>query len=329
MRVLITGVTGFVGSHLADYLLQAESVEIWGTLRWRSKTDNIDHIRDRIRLCECDLRDLSSVRNLIEQSAPDYIMNLAGQSFVPTSWHTPNETLTTNITGTLNIFEAVRSLGIRPRIHVVGTSEEYGLVLADEVPIKETNALRPLSPYAVSKVAVDLLGYQYFMSYKLDIIRTRAFNHTGPRRGEVFAESNFAKQISEVEAGVRPPVIKVGNLDAVRDFTDVRDTVKAYWMVLQHGQAGEVFNIGSEIGVPIRQVLHILLELSTTSVKIEADPVRIRPSDVPCLIGDCGKLRDATGWHPQIPLRQTLGDLLDYWRSRVGRPTVNQPVRGG
>lgn len=327
MRVLITGVTGFVGSHLAEYLLQRDGVEIWGTIRWRSKTDNIDHIRDRITLCECDLRDLSSIRNLIETSVPDYIVHLAAQSFVPTSWHTPNETLTTNINGTLNIFEAVRSLGMHPRIHVAGSSEEYGLVFAEELPIRETNALRPLSPYAVSKVATDLLGYQYFMSYKLDVIRTRAFNHTGPRRGDVFAESNFAKQISEVEAGVRPPVIKVGNLDTVRDFTDVRDMVKAYWMVLRHGKPGEVYNICSETGVPIREVLDILLELSSTSVKIEADPVRLRPSDVPRLVGDCSMFRDATGWRPQIPLRQTLADLLDYWRIRVGGATVRQPVR--
>lgn len=329
MRVLITGVTGFVGSHLAEYLLQRDSVEIWGTIRWRSKTDNIDHIRDRIHLCECDLRDLSSMRSLIAESAPDYIVHLAAQSFVPTSWHTPNETLMTNVNGTLNIFEAVRSLGVHPRIHVAGSSEEYGLVFPQEVPIKETNALRPLSPYAVSKVATDLLGYQYFMSYKLDVVRTRAFNHTGPRRGEVFAESNFAKQLSEAEAGVRPPVIKVGNLDTVRDFTDVRDMVKAYWLALQHGEAGEVYNICSERGVPIHQVLDILLELGTRSVKIEADPLRLRPSDVPCLTGDCSKFRDTTGWRPDIPLRQTLADLLDYWRARVARPTVSFPVREG
>ena len=327
MRVLITGVTGFVGSHLVEYLLERDSVEIWGTIRWRSKTDNIDHIRDRIKLWECDLRDLSSMRNLIEESAPDFIVHLAAQSFVPTSWHTPNETLMTNINGTLNIFEAVRSLGMHPRIHVAGSSEEYGMVLAEELPIRESNALRPLSPYAVSKVATDLLGYQYFMSYQLNVIRTRAFNHTGPRRGEVFAESNFARQISEVEAGLRPPVIKVGNLDTVRDFTDVRDMVKAYWMALRHGKAGEVYNICSETGVSIRQVLETLLDLSTAAVKVEADPTRLRPSDVPRLVGDCGPFRQVTGWRPQIPLRQTLADLLDYWRARVARPAVSQPVR--
>lgn len=327
MRVLITGVTGFVGSHLVEYLLQHDKVEIWGTIRWRSKTDNIDHIRDRIKLCECDLRDLSSMRSLLEESVPDYIVHLAAQSFVPTSWHTPSETLTTNVNGTLNIFEAVRSLGMHPRIHVAGSSEEYGMVSAEELPIKETNPLRPLSPYAVSKVATDLLGYQYFMSYQLDIIRTRAFNHTGPRRGDVFAESNFAKQISEVEAGLRSPVIKVGNLDTVRDFTDVRDMVKAYWMALRHGKAGEVYNICSETGVSIRQVLDTLLELGTTKVTIESDPMRLRPSDVPRLIGNCSIFRDATGWRPQIPLHQTLADLLDYWRARVSRPAVSQSVR--
>src|SRR5215831_6032898 len=232
MRILITGVTGFVGSHLVDYLLDCGHTEIWGTVRWRSKTDNIDHIGDRLRLFECDLRDLSSVRTVIEESQPDYIFHLAAQSFVPTSWHAPNETLSTNISGTLNIFEAVRASRFAPRIHIAGSSEEYGLVFPDETPVQETNPLRPLSPYAVSKVAADLLGYQYFQSYGQHIIRTRAFNHTGPRRGEVFVTSNFAKQVAEVEAGTRQPVIKVGNLEAVRDFTDVRDIVRAYWMAL-------------------------------------------------------------------------------------------------
>jgi GDP-4-dehydro-6-deoxy-D-mannose reductase len=328
MRVLITGVTGFVGSHLVEFLFDRDDVEIWGTIRWRSKTDNIEHLRDRIHLFECDLRDASSVRTLIEQSKPEYIFHLGAQSFVPTSWHAPNETLSTNINGTLNIFEAVRSLGSHPRIQVAGSSEEYGLVHPDELPITESNPLRPLSPYAVSKVAADLLAYQYFMSYQLDVVRTRAFNHTGPRRGEVFATSTFAKQLAEIEAGIRPPIIRVGNLSTVRDFSDVRDIVRAYWMCLERGEAGAVYNISSGTGHSMQEVLDTLLEASGVHVQVQQDPQRIRPSDVPVLIGDSQKFRDATGWQGKFTFNQTLRDLLDYWRKQGAHPPAVREVRG-
>jgi len=234
MRVLITGITGFVGSHLADYILKNHpEVEIYGTKRWRSRTENIEHIKDKIKILECDLRDGYSVRSLLEAIHPDKIFHLAAQSFVPTSWNAPAESLTTNILGELNIFEAVKQLKIDPWIQVACSSEQYGLVYEDELPIKETNPLRPLSPYAVSKIGQDYLAYQYYMSYKMKIVRTRGFNHTGPRRGDVFVCSNFARQIVEIEKGKREPVLYVGNLDARRDFTDVRDMVRAYWLALE------------------------------------------------------------------------------------------------
>src|SRR5437867_909282 len=239
-RVLVTGVTGFAGSHLVDYLLTRGDCEIFGIQRWRSRTENIEHFRDKISLLECDLRDATSTRDTLEKVHPDWIFHLAAQSFVPTSWTAPTESLTTNVIGQVNIFEAVRHVGLKPRIQLACSSEEYGMVFPGEVPIKETNPLRPLSPYAVSKVAQDLLGYQYWMSWKLDCVRTRGFNHEGPRRGPVFVASDFAKQIADIEKGRKPPVLSVGNLEATRDFTDVRDMVRAYWLALETGAAGFV-----------------------------------------------------------------------------------------
>ena len=268
MRVLITGVTGFVGSHLA------------------------------------------------------------AQSFVPASWHAPAETLTTNIIGQLNIFEAVRKLKSSARMHVAGSSEEYGWVESHELPIKETNALRPLSPYGVSKVTQNLLGYQYAKSYGLHIVRTRAFNHTGPRRGEVFATSNFAKQIASIEAGLAPPVVSVGNLKARRDFSDVRDIVRGYWLALERGEPGEVYNICSGRGVAIGEMLEILLGFSDRKIEIVQDPKRFRPSDVEILEGDCTKFKKQTGWTPEIPLERTLEDLLNYWRERLAR-SAGERLRAG
>jgi GDP-4-dehydro-6-deoxy-D-mannose reductase len=228
-RVLVTGVTGFAGSHLVDYMAERGDAEIWGIQRWRSRTENIEHLRDRMRLVECDLRDAESTRDTIEQVRPDWIFHLAAQSFVPTSWKAPSESLTTNVLGQLHLFEACRRLQLKPRIQVACSSEEYGMVYENELPIKETNPLRPLSPYAVSKVAQDMLAYQYYMSYQTDVVITRGFNHEGPRRGPVFVASDFAKQIADIERGLKPPVIHVGNLEARRDFTDVRDMVQAYW----------------------------------------------------------------------------------------------------
>jgi GDP-4-dehydro-6-deoxy-D-mannose reductase len=320
MRVLITGITGFAGSHLADYLLAEHTeVEIFGIQRWRSRTENIEHLAGKIELREADLRDYTSIHRVLDEVRPDAIFHLAAQSFVPTSWRAPAETLSTNIIGQTYLFEAVRALQLDPTIQIAGSSEEYGLVLPDELPIKETNPLRPLSPYAVSKVAQDLLAYQYFESYGLKTIRTRGFNHTGPRRGEVFVTSNFAKQIASIEAELQEPVIRVGNLESVRDFTDVRDTVRAYWLAVEKGRPGEVYNIASGREITIRQLLDKLVELSRTRVEVEIDPERLRPSDVEVLIGDASKFHADTGWEPTIPLEQTLEDLLDFWRQRVGK----------
>jgi len=323
MKALITGITGFVGSHLAEYILltkRNDGTEVFGLARWRSDRSNIAHIKDSIRLVECDLRDASSTEKAISEIKPDLIFHLAAQSFVPTSWHAPQETITTNIISQLNIFEAVRKLKIPARIQIACSSEEYGMVFPDETPIKETNPLRPLSPYGVSKVGQDMLGYQYHKSYGLHIVRTRGFNHTGPRRGDVFVESNFAKQIALIEKGKQEPVIYVGNLEARRDYTDVRDMVRGYWMAIDKNsncEPGEVYNICSGNDWKIKKVLETLLGLSHVKVKIQEDPSRMRPSDVEILVGDNTKFRRASGWKPEIPFEKTLGDLLDYWRSKV------------
>jgi GDP-4-dehydro-6-deoxy-D-mannose reductase len=318
MKILITGITGFAGSHLADYILDNHpDAQVYGLVRWRSRMENILHIEDRIYLTEGDLKDMGSLKKCLAEIHPDRIFHLAAQSFVPTSWKCPAETFAINAVGQINLFEAVLSLGISPGIQIAGSSEEYGQVNSDEVPMKETNPLRPLSPYAVSKVAQDLLGWQYFKSYGLKVIRTRGFNHTGPRRGEVFICSNFAKQIVEIEKEKREPVIHVGNLEAKRDFTDVRDMVRAYWLSLEKGEQGEVYNLGTGKTYSMQEILDMLLDISQVDVKIEVDPNRLRPSDVPVLLSDSSKFRKLTGWEPLIPFRQSLQDLLEYWRERI------------
>jgi GDP-4-dehydro-6-deoxy-D-mannose reductase len=315
-RVLVTGVTGFAGSHLVDYMLTRNDCEIFGIQRWRSPLENVLHFKEKITLVECDLRDASSTRDTLERMRPDWIFHLAAQSFVPTSWSAPTESLTTNVLGQLNIFEAVRRIGLQCRIQIACSSEEYGMVYANELPIKETNPLRPLSPYAVSKVAQDLLAYQYWMSWKVDSVRTRGFNHEGPRRGPVFVASDFAKQIADIEKGLKPPVLHVGNLEARRDFTDVRDMVRGYWLALEKCEPGEVYNLCSGKAYSIQQVLDLLLGMTKVKIDVRQDRMRLRPSDVPVLLGDRTKFTQATGWEPVIPFEQTLQDMLDFWRAR-------------
>lgn len=316
MKALITGITGFVGSHLADHLL-SQGIEVYGTTRLRSPQDNISHIKDKIKLLMGDVRDAHSIESIVEEVKPDYIFHLAAQIFVPMSWKAPSDTIETNVTGTINLLEAVRKSKTNPKIHIPGSSEEYGLAYPEETPIKETNPLRPLSPYGVSKVAEDLIGWQYFKSYGMNIVRTRAFSHAGPRMGEAFVTSNFAKQIAEIEKGIKKPIIYVGNLNAGRDFTDVRDIVKAYWLAVNKCRSGEVYNICSGKSMTIRSVLDLQLSMTKKKIEIKTDESRLRPSDTEKLVGDCSMFRKETGWKPEIPLDKTMKDVLDYWREKL------------
>ena len=316
MKALITGVAGFVGSFLAEYLL-AQKAQVAGLDRSDTDRSRLDLVSDRVRFYSCDMRCYEDVRRIIEEVRPDRVFHLAAQSFVPQSWKKPEDTFTSNVIGQINLLEAIRECGLKPRIHVAGSSEEYGLILEHELPVTEENPLRPLSPYAVSKVTQDLMGYQYFKSYGMAIVRTRAFNHTGPRRHESFVLSNFSKQVALIEAEMQDPVIQVGNLDAVRDFTDVRDMVQAYGLVLEKCEPGEIYNICSGIGRRIGDLLELIIAQSKVKIKIKKDPQRTRPSDLPRVVGQCQKFTQLTGWKPSIPIEKTIRDLLDYWRDRV------------
>jgi len=319
-KVLITGITGFVGSHLADYILANwPDVQIIGLTRWRSPKDNIKHILNKISLCYGDLLDLPSLEAILEKEKPDAIFHLAAQSYVDFSFLAPISTLETNIIGTCNLLEAIKKLKLNsdydPIVHICSSSEVYGQVKENEVPIKENNPFRPASPYAVSKVGEDMVALQYWLSWKIKTIRTRMFTHTGPRRGEVFVVSTFAKQIAEIEAGIVPPVIKVGNLDSVRTFLDVRDAVKAYWLLVNKCPPGEVYNIGGVEIMTIEKMLNKLLKFSKVKdIKIEVEKSRLRPSDVTLQIPCMDKFIKATGWKPEIKFEKTLEDTLNYWR---------------
>lgn len=317
MKILITGITGFVGSHLAElYVGKGKEFEVFGLKRYRSPIDNIFHLEDKICLVEGDLTDAHSVNEVIKKIKPDVIHHLAGQSFVKASWQYPLQTMQTNLLGTINLFEAVRKYCTDAIVQIASSSEVYGNPA--EIPITENCPLRPLSPYGVSKAAMDLLGQQYCKSYGLKIVITRAFNHTGPRRGEWFAESNFAKQIVEIEKGKREPVVFVGNLNAKRDYTDVRDIVGAYYLtgITSLLDFGEPYNICSGEAFSMAAVLNMLVKLSTVKVQVEQDLNRLRPSDVEVLQGDCSKFKGATLWKPKISLQNTLFDLLEYWRRK-------------
>ncbi len=321
MRAMVTGAAGFVGRHLIHFLLEHTSLEIVATIYRRHPQPPYNSAR--VQLEQLDLRDEAAVTEITARWRPDFIFHLAGQSYVPVSWQHPWPTFDQNVHTQINLFRAIMANGLQTRILVVGSGEEYGAIRPEDLPIHEEVPLRPVSPYAVSKVAQDLLGWQYYRSHGVHAVRVRPFNHIGPGQNEMFVASSFAKQVAMIEAGLQPPVLRHGNLEAVRDFTDVRDTVRAYWLVLNQGRPGDVYNVGRGKPVRIRHLLDLFLELSQVTIRTEPDPARMRPSDIPTIICDPGKLQQATGWQPQIPLKQTLSDILNAWRAQIRGPGVS------
>ncbi|HEX3971193.1 MAG TPA: GDP-mannose 4,6-dehydratase [Stellaceae bacterium] len=327
-KALITGITGMVGSHLAEFLMEKTDWDVYGMCRWRSPLDNLETLiprinrKDRVHLLYGDLRDTLAIQDVVRKAQPDYVFHLAAQSFPRTSFEAPLDTFETNIQGTARVLDALRVLKPDAVTHVCASSEVFGRVPREKLPINEECSFHPASPYAISKVGTDLIGRFYAEAYGMMVMTTRMFTHTGPRRGDVFAESTFAKQIALIEAGILPPVVKVGNLDSLRTIADVRDAVRAYYMLVTvKPVSGAYYNIGGTQSLSIRALLDHLIALSPkkNAIKVEIDPDRLRPIDADLQVPDTAKFTQHTGWKPEIPFEQTISDLLDYWRDRVRR----------
>jgi GDP-4-dehydro-6-deoxy-D-mannose reductase len=312
LKALITGISGFVGSHLAEYMLESSDWEVAGTVF--GPYGNITDLCSRLELYPAELSRLDVMTFILEQARPDVIFHLAAQPLVSASRRDPWGTLETNIRMQLNVLEGVARVRPECQVLVVGSSEEYGLVSPEDLPLDEDTPLRPLSAYALSKVTQDLMGLQYNLTHKLHVIRVRPFNHIGPRQRPGFVAPDLASQIAAAELGLQPAILRVGNLEARRDFSDVRDVVRAYVMLITHGESGNVYNIGAGESHSIQELLDRLLAMSRVSIKVVQDPQRMRPSDVPEVVCDASRIREHTGWQPEIPFEQSLQDILDYWR---------------
>lgn len=327
-KAFITGITGMVGSHLCDFLLEHTDWDVYGMCRWRSPLDNVEHIldranrQDRVYFLNGDLNDYVSLAGAVEESKPDYVFHLAAQSYPKTSFSAPFDTLETNILGTERLLEALRRTGgIDPVIHVCSSSEVFGRVPKEKLPINEECSFHPASPYAISKIGTDMVGRFHAEAYGQKVVVTRMFTHTGPRRGDVFAESTFAKQIAMIEAGLIPAVVKTGNLNSMRTWSDVRDAVRAYYMLVTINPIpGQYYNIGGTYSCTVGEMLDHLIGISTAKdmIRVETEQARIRPLDADLQVPDTSKFHDHTGWKPEIPFEKTMKDLLAYWRERVG-----------
>lgn len=311
MRALVIGAAGFVGGHLIDHLAVECGYEVHAT-----KLETEKFLNENAAVYDLDIMDKNAISELLAKVRPDQIYHLAAQSSVRISWERPQLTADINIKGTVNLLEAVRELECPPRILLVGSGEEYGYVRPDEVPINEETALRAGNIYAVTKACQGMLGEVYHRAYKLDIIMVRAFNHIGPGQSDIFVVSDFCRQAVRAELGKQKPVISVGNLSAKRDFTDVRDIVKAYSSLMRSGVSGQTYNVGSSNAVSIQEILDMILEKSTVDIKVETDSSRLRPSDVPIIEADISKIRRDTGWRPVLPVDKTIEDIMRYWREK-------------
>lgn len=314
MKALITGIDGFVGGYLLEYLLK-QDIDVWGTTLEDSKKSEEKFSQAQVR--QMDITNKDQVKAVLEKCKPDYIFHLAAQSSAAISWKKTKLTMEVNINGTINLLDSVRELNIKPRILLIGSSEEYGYVKPKDIPVNENQTLEPGNPYAVSKIAQSMIGKVYARAYNMDIVMVRAFNHIGPGQSPTFVASDFAKRIAEIEKGLLEPTLLVGNLEAERDFTDVRDIVKAYYELATKGNSEELYNVGSGNSYKIKKILDVLLSLTNSEIKVENDPNRMRPSDVPIVKCDDSKLKNLIGWAPKYSIQQTLEDVLEYWRKVI------------
>ncbi len=320
LRALITGITGFAGGHLAEHLLARGNVEVFGIAHDRGY--GLDHLDRPVEVVIGNLQDAQVVADVFAEVKPDHIYHLAAQAYVPAAWHDPWDTFVNNIRPELNMLQLMANQSLKTRMLVVASNEIYGAVPPDKLPVDENAPLEPNNPYGVSKVVQDLLARQYFLSHNVDVVRVRSFNHLGPRQSPQFVAASFARQIAEAEAGVREPVIYVGNLEAQRDFTDVVDVVRAYALLMERGRSGEAYNVASGRPHSVQHLLDTLLGMSTVKLRVESDKTRTRPTDVSIIYGDITKLRNDTGWEPTIPFEESLRRILAYWRTAVRRPGI-------
>lgn len=324
MRALITGSAGFAGSHLCRFLAEQTDWEIFAVCFHSCSKENLDIVRADGTILQGDLLEAQWVADTVAQVQPDYVFHLAALSSPAASFSDPGRTITNNVLAQIHLFQGILQTGTRPAILIVGSGDEYGLVRPDEIPVTEATPLRPTNPYAVSKLAQDFLGLQYFLSHGLRVVRVRPFNHIGPRQSQGFVTADFARQIAEIEAGLCGAVVRVGNLGARRDFTDVRDMVRAYYLAITQGEPGQVYNIGSGESHKIEGILQALIDLSKVPVRVEIDATRMRPADVPIIACDSSRFRECTGWEPRIPLERSLHDILEYWRAHVGGNSTSE-----
>ena len=312
-KALIIGAGGFVGSYLIDCLHEEFNMEVYAT---KLQGTEFSHPFATVR--ELDIMSKEDIVELLYDIRPDYIFHLAAQSSVSVAWKNPMLTIDVNIKGSVNVMEAVRELFYKPRILVIGSGEEYGHIKAGDTPISEDTILRPGNIYAATKACQNMIGSIYAQAYDMELMLVRSFNHMGPGQAPLFVVSDFCKQVAEIELGLKEPVIRVGNLSAKRDFTDVRDVVRAYAMLIQKGMAGETYNVGSGKAMEIRKILDLIVGMSSAKISVEVDPNKIRPVDVPIIEADISKIHDVTGWKPEISIEQTIRETLDYWRENLG-----------